>query len=153
MDDPNWQSHGNPTKPGGRKTLSTLLLTDYFPGLGWMMRQDTWVEELGPSWQDYPTTGWDHFVRTLPLGDCVYPLVPRTKHIGNAHGSNVVGGRKQEYANMAFNDHIEEVRFDFLLPAAFAYNGASSDMGLTSYHGGGSIQPADAWHVVGHLTS
>ena len=103
VDDPQWQSHGSPKDRHTIRTLHTLLLTDYFPGLGWMMRRDVWLEELGPNWQDYPTTGWDHFVRTLPLGDCVFPLVPRTKHIGNAHGSNVVGGRKQEYTNMAFN--------------------------------------------------
>lgn len=33
--------------------------TSYFPGLGWMMRRQLWLE-LGPQW---PLENWDHWMR------------------------------------------------------------------------------------------
>ena len=72
---------------------SRLLRTDLFPGLGWISSANLFNEKILPDWQRYPTTGWDHWLRvqaeSLKFGDCVYPEVPRTHHIGKRSGSTV----------------------------------------------------------------
>eukprot|EP00434_Breviolum_minutum_P018029 symbB.v1.2.015897.t2/scaffold1195.1/size134849/8 len=71
-----------------------LFRTDYFPGLGWMIRNDTW-SMLAPEWPNFPSTGWDHWLRhgvpSLRFRDCVFPEVPRSKHVDNK-GTNVKAG-------------------------------------------------------------
>ncbi|CAK9038572.1 unnamed protein product [Durusdinium trenchii] len=71
-----------------------LFRTDYFPGLGWMIRNDTWVL-LRPLWPSFPSTGWDHWLRhgvpELRSRDCVAPEVPRSKHV-DTKGTNVKAG-------------------------------------------------------------
>jgi len=70
-----------------------LFRTDYFPGLGWMIRKDTW-DLLRDKWPLKPTTGWDHWMRHgagLEGRECIAPEVPRTKHFGEA-GANVKKG-------------------------------------------------------------
>ena len=39
-----------------------LFRTGYFPGLGWMIRNDTWAHISG-AWPTFPSTGWDHWLR------------------------------------------------------------------------------------------
>ena len=68
-----------------------LLRTDYFPGLGWMLKRELWTSELRKKWPDFPSTGWDHWFRlssTSKGRECIYPEVPRTVHIG-IEGANV----------------------------------------------------------------
>lgn len=70
-----------------------LFRTDYFPGLGWMVRNETW-EKLKNMWPRFPSTGWDHWLRHgsgLHPRECVVPEVPRTHHFGT-HGANVKKG-------------------------------------------------------------
>ncbi|CAL1131159.1 unnamed protein product [Cladocopium goreaui] len=71
-----------------------LFRTDYFPGLGWMIRNDTW-SMLAPLWSSFPSTGWDHWIRhgvpQLRYRDCVAPEVPRSKHV-DTKGTNVKAG-------------------------------------------------------------
>jgi len=40
-----------------------LFRTDYFPGLGWMLRSQLWLEELQEKWPEAASTGWDHWMR------------------------------------------------------------------------------------------
>jgi len=70
-----------------------LFRTDYFPGLGWMIRGETWnqIKEL---WPRSPTTGWDHWMRHgsgLHPRECIVPEVSRTHHYSE-HGTNVNSG-------------------------------------------------------------
>jgi len=59
----------------------TLLRTDFFPGLGWMLLKSVWYEIR----QKWPTNHWDWFMRnpaTSKHRDTVYPEVPRDFHTG-----------------------------------------------------------------------
>ena len=40
-----------------------LFRTGYFPGLGWMLRRQLWVDELAAIWPEAASTGWDHWMR------------------------------------------------------------------------------------------
>lgn len=67
-----------------------LFRTDYFPGLGWMIQKDTWLQIQG-KWPRWPSTGWDHWFRRgagLRPRECVAPEVSRTFHFDEA-GTNV----------------------------------------------------------------
>ncbi|CAE7203368.1 Mgat1 [Symbiodinium natans] len=73
-----------------------LFRTDYFPGLGWMIRNSTWPL-LRESWPRFPSTGWDHWIRhgsavsTFSKRDCIAPEAPRTRHV-DTKGTNVKAG-------------------------------------------------------------
>mmetsp|Transcript_17449 Transcript_17449/g.31476 ORF Transcript_17449/g.31476 Transcript_17449/m.31476 type:complete len:560 (-) Transcript_17449:116-1795(-) len=67
-----------------------LFRTGYFPGLGWMIRRDTW-DLIKSIWPKAPTTGWDHWIRHgsgLQPRECIVPEVSRTFHF-NEQGTNV----------------------------------------------------------------
>ena len=69
-----------------------LQLTDYFPGLGWMLRKELWAE-LKKEWPRQPTTGWDHWLRlgaaSTRARSCIVPALSRVTHIGGEGGTNV----------------------------------------------------------------
>mmetsp|Transcript_86147 Transcript_86147/g.135989 ORF Transcript_86147/g.135989 Transcript_86147/m.135989 type:complete len:678 (-) Transcript_86147:37-2070(-) len=70
-----------------------LFRTDYFPGLGWMIKSDTW-SKIKNIWPTNPTTGWDHWLRHgsgLRPRECIAPEIPRTHH-DDDHGTNVKKG-------------------------------------------------------------
>ena len=80
-----------------------LRRTGYFPGLGWMMRRELWVDELSAAW---PKEHWDHWMRldaTSRSRECVVPEVNRNFNIGEV-GANM---RRDTYAKylkrMSFN--------------------------------------------------
>ncbi|KAJ1620888.1 GNT-I family-domain-containing protein [Pavlovales sp. CCMP2436] len=69
--------------------------TDFFPGLGWMVSRGEWVSTLRGPWSAASagamSTGWDYWLRfsgVLGTRECVFPLAPRTRHIGR-RGTNV----------------------------------------------------------------
>jgi alpha-1,3-mannosyl-glycoprotein beta-1,2-N-acetylglucosaminyltransferase len=83
-----------------------LFRTDYFPGLGWMIRNDTWTQLRG-IWPVNPTTGWDHWVRHgsgLRPRECIVPEVSRSHHF-DERGTNVKkgNGMARLLAKMAFS--------------------------------------------------
>ena len=85
-----------------------LLRTGYFPGLGWMTTQRMWREELKSIWPKHPSTGWDHYIRqqteTSGKRECIYPEIPRTRHISK-HGSNVnTADQVQRFALYNFHE-------------------------------------------------
>lgn len=46
------------------------MRTSYFPGLGWMMRRQLWLE-VGPHW---PQQSWDHWMRLNTTSQGLLPL-------------------------------------------------------------------------------
>ncbi|KAK9813769.1 hypothetical protein WJX73_008446 [Symbiochloris irregularis] len=64
-----------------------LFRTSYFPGLGWMLRRELWLE-LGPR---FPRQAWDHWMRlpsTSKGRECISPEVNRNFNIGEV-GANM----------------------------------------------------------------
>ena len=65
-----------------------LYRTDFFPGLGWMLRKSLW-DELKPKW---PLGFWDDWMREPAQRKnraCIRPEIPRTKtfgRVGVSHG-------------------------------------------------------------------
>lgn len=63
------------------KENEVLYRTDFFPGLGWMLKKKLWLE-LKPKW---PLTFWDDWLREPEQRKnrvCIRPEVSRTKTIG-----------------------------------------------------------------------
>lgn len=63
------------------KRNDVLYRTDFFPGLGWMMRKSLWVE-LEPKW---PLGFWDDWMREASQRkdrSCIRPEIPRTRTFG-----------------------------------------------------------------------
>ncbi|OQV23689.1 Alpha-1,3-mannosyl-glycoprotein 2-beta-N-acetylglucosaminyltransferase [Hypsibius exemplaris] len=64
-----------------------LYRTDFFPGLGWMLRRDLWME-LEPKW---PEKFWDDWMRRPEQRlkrSCIRPEVSRTSTFGKKGVSN-----------------------------------------------------------------
>lgn len=58
-----------------------LYRTDFFPGLGWMLKRELWLE-LGPKW---PATFWDDWMRHPEQRkdrQCIRPEICRTSTFG-----------------------------------------------------------------------
>lgn len=71
-----------------------LLRSDFFPGLGWMMTRNTWVNDLGSKW---PTGYWDDWLREPQQRQnrqFIRPEITRTFHFGAKGGAsgNQFGG-------------------------------------------------------------
>ena len=90
------------------KGKSNLLRTGYFPGLGWTTTRKVWLD-LRLRWPDKPTTGWDHWIRlstSMNKRECIYPEIPRTKHV-STHGTNVNSADAvQKFQRYAFINDI-----------------------------------------------
>lgn len=64
-----------------------LYRTDFFPGLGWMLTRDLWLE-LAPKW---PKSYWDDWIRQPEQRKnraCIRPEVSRTRTFGKLGVSN-----------------------------------------------------------------
>ncbi|CAB3400244.1 unnamed protein product [Caenorhabditis bovis] len=113
-----WNDNGKPENIDLNAT-SVLYRSDFFPGLGWMMRANTW-KELGPIW---PSGFWDDWLRD-PLRrkdrQCIRPEISRTGMTN--YGKE--GASKGQF----FNKHLAKVKvntnpvsfskiqLDYLLP-------------------------------------
>jgi len=77
-----WNDNG---RPGLVRDQEKLYRTDFFPGLGWMMRKELWME-LGDRW---PAGYWDDWLREPPQRQgraCIYPEISRTYTFGLKDG-------------------------------------------------------------------
>lgn len=86
--------HGDPKR---------LLRSDFFPGLGWMMTRDLWINELQSRWA--PDGYWDDWLRdpTQRKGrQVIRPEISRTYHFGTEGG---VSGNQ-------FGSILEHVKLD-----------------------------------------
>ncbi|XP_034951613.1 alpha-1,3-mannosyl-glycoprotein 2-beta-N-acetylglucosaminyltransferase isoform X2 [Chelonus insularis] len=64
-----------------------LYRTDFFPGLGWMLTRDLWME-LSPKW---PKAYWDDWIRQPEQRNnrsCIRPELSRTRTFGKVGVSN-----------------------------------------------------------------
>jgi len=67
-----------------------LMRTSYFPGLGFLLRQEAW-KELREMWPISPTMGWDYWMRVAfreKDKECIIPEVSRSHHASTT-GSSV----------------------------------------------------------------
>lgn len=67
---------------GKVNNVHCLQRTDFFPGLGWLLSRDLYVNELEMKW---PTEHWDHWLRSYDVNrgrEIVHPEVPRSYHNG-----------------------------------------------------------------------
>jgi alpha-1,3-mannosyl-glycoprotein beta-1,2-N-acetylglucosaminyltransferase len=73
-----WNDNG---KDGYVSGSEILYRSDFFPGLGWMMKKSIW-EELGPKW---PASYWDDWMREPSQRKdrvCIRPEICRAKTFG-----------------------------------------------------------------------
>jgi len=107
-----------------------LFRTGFFPGLGWMLKKELWLE-VKATW---PASHWDHWMRCDSQSkgrDCIAPEVSRTHNIG-VEGATV--------NSRAFQERLQNV--------AFA-NGAPADFGDLAY----LLKPAYEGYMRGLLGS
>ena len=65
-----------------------LLRSDFFPGLGWMMTRNTWLNDLGSKW---PNGYWDDWLREPAQRQgrqFIRPEITRTFHFGEKGGAS-----------------------------------------------------------------
>ena len=94
-----WNDNGLESHAHNPKRLSR---TSYFPGLGWMMRKELWME-LRDSW---PKEHWDHWMRlnvTSRGRECVVPEVNRNYNIGEQGTNMRIDIYSQYIKRMSFN--------------------------------------------------
>eukprot|EP00929_Paragymnodinium_shiwhaense_P084326 TRINITY_DN4507_c0_g1_i1.p1 TRINITY_DN4507_c0_g1~~TRINITY_DN4507_c0_g1_i1.p1 ORF type:complete len:836 (-),score=194.41 TRINITY_DN4507_c0_g1_i1:209-2716(-) len=80
-----------------------LRRTSYFPGLGFMMRRDTW-KVVREQWPEAPTMGWDYWMRVAfkrAKKECVIPEVSRSHHISKTGSSITKDSQVKLLAAMA----------------------------------------------------
>lgn len=81
-----WNDNGKETLVD-EQAPHLLYRTDFFPGLGWMLTRDLWLE-LGPKW---PRAYWDDWIRHPEQRKnraCIRPELSRTRTFGKIGVSN-----------------------------------------------------------------
>lgn len=89
-----------------------VFRTDYFPGLGWMLRRQLW-QELAPH---FPLEHWDHWMRlrsTSKGRDCVVPYVSRNYNIG-VYGANMQSAQYERYLKRIRFNKLPDVKLENL---------------------------------------
>ena len=95
-------------KVGADKAL--LMRTSYFPGLGWMMKRNFYLETLQPGWPIL--SHWDNWLRAnVHDFDCISPSLPRNRNFGSIGASMNTLAFKRDIATVHFYDAKEEVDF------------------------------------------
>lgn len=97
-----WNDNAMLSRAGWRP--DSIRRTTYFPGLGWMTSREVWAE-LREAWPWAPTTGFDHWIRAaspVRRRDCLFPEVPRVRHVATTRSTNVKGDQAARLANFAF---------------------------------------------------
>jgi alpha-1,3-mannosyl-glycoprotein beta-1,2-N-acetylglucosaminyltransferase len=95
---------------------NALFRSSYFPGLGWMLKRELWINELSGK---FPADNWDHWMRastTSKNRECISPFLSRNYNIG-------VGGATSS----------QEFYQQYLEPIAFEPLGAPMGFGDLSY--------------------
>uniref|UniRef100_A0A0N5C3X0 Alpha-1,3-mannosyl-glycoprotein 2-beta-N-acetylglucosaminyltransferase n=1 Tax=Strongyloides papillosus TaxID=174720 RepID=A0A0N5C3X0_STREA len=107
-----WNDNGLEKLIDSNKTLS-FKRTDFFPGLGWMLRKDFWLEIKN----DFPEIYWDDFLRSENIRkgrSCIIPEISRTYHNMKLAGKGSSGGMYSDKLSMIkLNDiHVNYDDFD-----------------------------------------
>ncbi|GAB4822166.1 hypothetical protein N2152v2_009212 [Parachlorella kessleri] len=114
-----WNDNG--FTPHHEWNASRLLRTSYFPGLGWMLKRDLWLE-LGPKW---PKEHWDHWLRMEDVArgrDCVAPEVNRNRNIGEVGANMNKDTFRRLLATMGWStaQHVDLGDLSYLLKPAYS---------------------------------
>uniref|UniRef100_A0A0N4ZRY6 alpha-1,3-mannosyl-glycoprotein 2-beta-N-acetylglucosaminyltransferase n=1 Tax=Parastrongyloides trichosuri TaxID=131310 RepID=A0A0N4ZRY6_PARTI len=100
-----WNDNGMETLINKNETL-LFKRTDFFPGLGWMLTRDFWLE-ISPT---FANIYWDDFLRTKDIRkgrNCIIPEVPRTLHNMDVAGKGSSGGMySDKLSKIKLNDNI-----------------------------------------------
>lgn len=94
-----WNDNGKPSVIANDPEL--LHRTDFFPGLGWMMKKEVWLE-LEPKW---PIRFWDDWMRHPEQRKnrvCIRPEISRTSTFGR------IGVSKGQY----FDAHLKHIKLN-----------------------------------------
>ncbi|KAL7077235.1 hypothetical protein ACQ4LE_002879 [Meloidogyne hapla] len=86
-----WNDNGNPSLVDWKGGINKLWRTDFFPGLGWMLRSELWIE-LRENW---PDIYWDDWLRNNNIRKnriCIRPEISRTLHNLTVAGKGSSGG-------------------------------------------------------------
>ena len=93
-----WNDNG---KEGKVKGSDLLYRSDFFPGLGWMLKKSIW-EELAPKW---PAAYWDDWMRHPAQRHdraCIRPEIPRA----------VTFGRTGVSRGQFFDEHLKYIKLN-----------------------------------------
>lgn len=93
-----WNDNG---KTGRVKGNDLLYRTDFFPGLGWMLKKSLW-EELAPKW---PAAFWDDWMRHPEQRRdraCIRPEIPRVVTFGR------IGVSRGQF----FDEHLKYIKLN-----------------------------------------
>ncbi|KAI6204692.1 hypothetical protein M3Y94_00705700 [Aphelenchoides besseyi] len=105
-----WNDNGASTVTDQSRT-ELLYRTDFFPGLGWMLKAETWAELTG-KWPDFY---WDDWMRQPEVRRnrvCIRPEVSRTAHNMKLAGKGSSGGL---YKSFLASIHLPNQPVDFSL--------------------------------------
>ncbi|KAF7635379.1 hypothetical protein Mgra_00005199 [Meloidogyne graminicola] len=106
-----WNDNGNPSLVDWENGINKLWRTDFFPGLGWMLRSELWME-LRENW---PEVYWDDWLRTNNIRHnraCIRPEISRTLHNFSVAGKGSSDGL---YKNFLSSMKLEKDNFDIWL--------------------------------------
>ncbi|KAJ1362169.1 hypothetical protein KIN20_021605 [Parelaphostrongylus tenuis] len=107
-----WNDNGLPSLVNS-DSAAKIWRTDFFPGLGWMLTRELWME-LSPK---FPKIYWDDWMRTKEVrGDrsCLRPEMSRTAHNMKLAGKGSSGGLYKAFLS---NIAVSSTAVDFsLLP-------------------------------------
>ena len=93
-----WNDNG---KEGKVKGNDLLYRSDFFPGLGWMLKKSVW-DELAPKW---PASFWDDWMRHPEQRRdraCIRPEIPRVVTFGK------IGVSRGQY----FDEHLKHIKLN-----------------------------------------
>lgn len=128
--------------------------TSYFPGLGWLLPRELWLQELSAKW---PPTHWDHWMREVGQHrgrDVVYPEVPRDYHMGVKGTFMDTGTHNKYFGSIALMD---DPAFTWDCPqgaaAIEAVVGGAYQERLMEAIGGGDVTHLQSVGEVGAFTS
>uniref|UniRef100_A0A1I8BE31 Alpha-1,3-mannosyl-glycoprotein 2-beta-N-acetylglucosaminyltransferase n=1 Tax=Meloidogyne hapla TaxID=6305 RepID=A0A1I8BE31_MELHA len=107
-----WNDNGNPSLVDWKGGINKLWRTDFFPGLGWMLRSELWIE-LRENW---PDIYWDDWLRNNNIRKnriCIRPEISRTLHNLTVAGKGS-SGLHDKTASFSQNDlkRLEKPNFD-----------------------------------------
>ncbi|KAI6230597.1 hypothetical protein M3Y99_01039000 [Aphelenchoides fujianensis] len=105
-----WNDNGGSAVTDQAKS-ELLYRTDFFPGLGWMLKADVW-RELSAAW---PEAYWDDWMRRPEIRKnrvCIRPEVSRTAHNNQLAGKGSSGGL---YKSFLASIHLPQTSVDFSL--------------------------------------
>nr|XP_039269152.1 alpha-1,3-mannosyl-glycoprotein 2-beta-N-acetylglucosaminyltransferase-like isoform X1 [Styela clava] len=98
-----WNDNGKTSQVDATEKGAELLYrTDFFPGLGWLLKRSLWEEELVSKW---PQAFWDDWMREPEQRkgrSCIRPEVSRTSTFG----------RKGVSAGQFFDTHLKYIKLN-----------------------------------------